>query len=47
MKSIFFSQFDCHHYEQKIRHLEYENQELRTEVSLFNAKKSYFIILLQ
>ena len=30
---FFSSQFDCHHYEQKIRNLEYENQELRTEVN--------------
>jgi hypothetical protein len=29
---LLFSQFDCHHYEQKIRDLEYENRELRAEV---------------
>ncbi len=29
-----FSQVDSKHYEQKIRHLEYENRELRAEVRL-------------
>lgn len=28
---MIFSNFDARHYEQKIRNLEYENQELRTE----------------
>jgi demethoxyubiquinone hydroxylase (CLK1/Coq7/Cat5 family) len=29
---LYSSSIDCHHYEQKIQNLEYENRELRAEV---------------